>query len=86
MAHEPANIYKSQDVVVCRMSKIAIISQPDQGVLIDVSGCNTMQEAIEHLSSTLQVSSQFWKGSDVALNLGKLELAPAQVAQILADS
>jgi len=66
------------------MSKIAIISQPDQGVLIDVSGCNTMQEAIEHLSSTLQVSSQFWKGSDVALNLGKLELAPPQVAQILA--
>lgn len=66
------------------MSKIAIISQPDQGVLIDVSGCITMQEAIEHLSSTLQVSSQFWKGSNVALNLGKLELAPLQVAQILA--
>lgn len=43
-----------------------------------------MQEAIEHLSSTLQVSSQFWKGSNVALNLGKLELAPPQVAQILA--
>ncbi|HEY9714938.1 MAG TPA: septum site-determining protein MinC [Chroococcales cyanobacterium] len=66
------------------MSKIAIISQPDQGVLIDVSGCTTMQEAIEHLSSTLQVSSQFWKGSNVALNLGKLELAPPQVAQVLA--
>jgi septum site-determining protein MinC len=66
------------------MSKIAIISQPDQGVLIDVSGCNTMQEASEHLSSTLQVSSQFWKGSSVALNLGKLELAPHQVAQVLA--
>ncbi|HEY9776904.1 MAG TPA: septum site-determining protein MinC [Planktothrix sp.] len=66
------------------MSKIAIISQPDQGVLIDVSGCTTMQEAIEHLSSTLQVSSQFWKGSNVALNLGKLDLAPAQVSQILA--
>jgi septum site-determining protein MinC len=66
------------------MSKIAIISQPDQGVLIDVSGCTTMQEAIEHLSSTLQVSSQFWKGSNVALNLGRLDLAPAQVSQILA--
>jgi len=66
------------------MSKIAIISQPDQGVLIDVSGCNTMQEASEHLSSTLQVSSQFWKGSNVALNLGRLELAPQQVAQVLA--
>jgi len=66
------------------MSKIAIISQPDQGVLIDVSGCTTMQEAIDHLSSTLQVSSQFWKGSNVALNLGKLELAPNQVAQVLA--
>jgi septum site-determining protein MinC len=66
------------------MSKIAIISQPDQGVLIDVSGCTTMQEAIDHLSSTLQVSSQFWKGSSVALNLGKLDLAPHQVAQILA--
>ena len=66
------------------MSKIAIISQPDQGVLIDVSGCTTMQEAIDHLSSTLQVSSQFWKGANVALNLGKLELAPTQVAQVLA--
>lgn len=66
------------------MSKIAIISQPDQGVLIDVGGCSTMQEAIEHLSSTLQVSSQFWKGVSVALNLGKLELQPMQVAQILA--
>jgi len=66
------------------MSKIAIISQPDQGVLIDVSGCSSLQEAIDHLSSTLQVSSQFWKGSSVALNLGKLDLAPNQVAQILA--
>jgi septum site-determining protein MinC len=32
----------------------------------------------------LQVSSQFWKGANVALNLGKLELAPLQVAQVLA--
>lgn len=66
------------------MSKIAIISQPDQGVLIDVSGCTTLQEALEHLSATLQVSSQFWKGLNVSLNLGKLDLATRDVAQILA--
>lgn len=66
------------------MSKIAIISQPDQGVLIDVGGCASMQEAVSHLSSTLQVSSQFWKGVNVALNLGDLDLTSAQVAHILA--
>jgi len=66
------------------MSKIAIISQPDQGVLIDVGGCRSLQEAVSHLSNTLQVSNQFWKGVDVALNLGTLELTPPQVAQILA--
>ncbi len=66
------------------MSKIAIISQPDQGVLIDVGGCASLQEAVSHLSSTLQVSSQFWKGVNVALNLGELELTSAQVAHILA--
>lgn len=66
------------------MSKIAIISQPDQGVLIDVGGCASMQEAVSHLSSTLQVSSQFWKGVNVALNLGDLELNSTQVAHILA--
>lgn len=66
------------------MSKIAIISQPDQGVLIDVGGCASMQEAVSHLSSTLQVSSQFWKGVNVALNLGDLELTSSQVAHILA--
>ncbi len=66
------------------MSKIAIISQPDQGVLIDVSGCSTLREAIDHLSSTLQVSSQFWKGTNIALNLGLLELNTTQVAQVLA--
>jgi septum site-determining protein MinC len=68
------------------MSKIAIISQPDQGVLIDVGGCHTMQEAASHLTSTLQVSSQFWKGVSVAINLGTLELTPPQVAQLLAIS
>lgn len=66
------------------MSKIAIISQPDQGVLIDVGGCTNMQEAVSHLSNTLQVSSQFWKGVNVALNLGELELTNQQVAHILA--
>ena len=66
------------------MSKIAIISQPDQGVLIDVSGCSTLREAIDHLSSTLQVSSQFWKGTNIALNLGQLELNTTQIAQVLA--
>ncbi len=66
------------------MSKIAIISQPDQGVLIDVGGCANLQEALGHLSSTLQVSSQFWKGVSVALHLGSLELTSVQVAQILA--
>ena len=60
------------------------ISQPDQGVLIDVSGCTTLREAIEQLTSTLQVSSQFWKGTSIALNLGQLELNTSQVAQILA--
>jgi len=66
------------------MSKIAIISQPDQGVLIDVGGCHTMHEAASHLTSTLQVSSQFWKGVSVAINLGTLELTPPQVAQLMA--
>lgn len=66
------------------MSKIAIISQPDQGVLVDVGGCSNMQEAVSHLSSTLQVSSQFWKGVNVALNLGDLDLNSQQVAHILA--
>jgi septum site-determining protein MinC len=66
------------------MSKIAIISQADQGVLIDVSGCSSFREAIEHLASTLQVSNQFWKGTEIAINLGQLELNTTQVAQILA--
>lgn len=66
------------------MSKIAIISRPDQGVLIDVTGCSTMQEAVEHLSSTLQVGSQFWKGLAIDLNLGNLKLTSDQIEQLLA--
>ena len=66
------------------MSKIAIISQPEKGVLLDVGGCTTLQEALEQLSSTLQSSNQFWKGSKVLLAMGKLDLTAAQAAQILA--
>ncbi|MFA7338695.1 MAG: septum site-determining protein MinC [Candidatus Obscuribacterales bacterium] len=66
------------------MSKIAIISQPEQGVLIDVGGCSTLKEALEHLSSTLQSSNQFWKGNKVILGLGAIELTVAQAAQVLA--
>lgn len=67
-----------------RMSKIAIISQPDEGVLIDVSGCSNLKEALEHLSSTLQVSSQFWQGLNVSINLGGLLLGSEDAAQVLA--
>jgi len=66
------------------MSKIAIISQPEQGVLIDVGGCSTLKEALEHLSGTLQSSNQFWKGSKVLFGLGALELTVNQAAQVLA--
>ena len=66
------------------MSKIAIISQPEQGVLIDVGGCGSLKEALEHLSGTLQSSNQFWKGSRVAFGLGGLELNSAQASQVLA--
>lgn len=66
------------------MSKIAIISQPEQGVLIDLGGCTTLQEALEQLSSTLQSSNQFWKGQRVMLALGKIELSTVQAAQVLA--
>jgi len=66
------------------MSKIAIISQPEQGVLIDVGGCSTLKEALEHLSGTLQSSNQFWKGSKVLIGLGALELTESQASQVLA--
>jgi len=65
------------------MSKIAIISHPGQRVLIDISGCLSMQEATEHLSSTLQVSSQFWQGLTIDLNFGNLNLNEEQVLQLL---
>jgi len=66
------------------MSKIAIISQPDQGVLIDVSGCTTLKDALDHLSSTLQVSNQFWQGMKVSINLGALAVQKDDLLQILA--
>ncbi len=65
------------------MSKIAIISQPDQGVLIDVSGCTTLKDALDHLSSTLQVSNQFWQGMKVSINLGALAVPKDDLQQIL---
>lgn len=65
------------------MSKIAIISQPDQGVLIDVSGCTTLKEALEHLSSTLQVSNNFWQGMHVSINLGALQVDRGELGQVL---
>lgn len=64
------------------MTKIAIISQAEQGVLIDISGCSSLTEAKQYLTSTLQVSSQFWEGLIVDLNLGPLVLTPEQVAEI----
>lgn len=64
------------------MSKIAIISQAEQGVLIDISGCSSLAEAKQYLTSTLQVSSQFWEGLIVDLNLGPLVLTPEQVMEI----
>jgi len=66
------------------MSKIAIISQPNEGVLLDVSGCSDLKEALEYLSSTLQASNSFWSGLNVSINVGKLSLKPSEVAQILA--
>lgn len=66
------------------MTKIAIISQAEQGVLIDISGCSSLTEAKQYLTSTLQVSSQFWEGLIVDLNLGPLVLTPEQVNEIQA--
>jgi septum formation inhibitor MinC len=66
------------------MTKIAIISQAEQGVLIDISGCASLSEAKQYLTSTLQVSSQFWEGLVVDLNLGPLVLTPGEVNEIQA--
>ncbi len=68
------------------MSKIAIISQPNHSVVIDLGGCVSFSEAIYHLTSTLQISSQFWEGMDIELNLGNLELAQEEISQILSTA
>ena len=66
------------------MTKIAIISRPEQGVLIDIGGCTTLNEATQHLTQTLQVSSQFWEDQPVDLNMGNLSLTPEEFSQVQA--
>ena len=66
------------------MSKIAIVSNAEEGVVIDLSGCDSPAEAKHYLASTLQVSSRFWEGLTVDLNLGTLSMSPQEVAEILA--
>jgi len=66
------------------MSKITIVSRPEQHLLIDISGCLSFKEAIEQLSAALLSANQFWQGTIVDLDLGKLLLDKAQLAQIIA--
>jgi septum site-determining protein MinC len=66
------------------MSKITIVSRPEQHLLIDISGCLSFKEAIEQLSAALLNANQFWQGTTVDLNLGNLLLNKAQLAQIIA--
>jgi septum site-determining protein MinC len=66
------------------MSKIAIFSQPGQGVVIDVSGCASAEEAAYHLGSTLQVPNGFWNDMDLDLNFGNLDLDVDQTRRLLA--
>lgn len=65
------------------MSKIAIISQPDQGILVDISGCVDIEEAREHLVSSLEVSSQLPPGTKVDLKLGAILLSEEDVDQVV---
>lgn len=65
------------------MSKIAIVSNAEEGVVIDISGCDSSAEAMHYLTSTLQVSSRFWDGLTVDLNLGRLALTAEQVDELL---
>jgi len=65
------------------MSKLAIISRPDQGVLIDMSACQSMADAVEQLSASLQVSNKFLQGQAVDINLGQLRLNQTELMQIL---
>ncbi len=66
------------------MSKIAIVSRPDQHLLLDISGCVTFKETIEQLSSALLSANQFWQGLTVDLSLGNILLNRSQIAQIIA--
>jgi septum site-determining protein MinC len=66
------------------MSKLAIISRPDQGVLIDMSACQSMADAVEQLNASLQVSNKFLQGQAVDINLGQLRLNQTELMQILA--
>lgn len=68
---------------VVLMSKIAIIGQPNEGVLIDIGGCVSAEEAKHHLVSTLQDSRDFWQGMHVDLNLGQLNLEADEVKEII---
>ena len=65
------------------MSKLAIISRPDQGVLIDMSACQSMAEAVEQLTASLHVSNKFLQGQAVDVNLGQLRLNQTELMQIL---
>jgi septum site-determining protein MinC len=65
------------------MSKLAIISRPDRGVLIDMSGCQSIADAVEQLNSNLQLSDDFLQGQAVDINLGTLSLTQAELAQVL---
>ncbi len=65
------------------MSKIAIVSNAEEGVVIDISGCDSPAEAKHYLTSTLQVSSRFWEGLTVDINLGRLALTAQQVGELL---
>lgn len=65
------------------MSKIAIISQPDEGILVDISGCIDLEEAREHLVSSLEVSSQLPQGTKIDLKLGAILLNEEDVDQVV---
>lgn len=63
------------------MTKIAIISQPESGMLIDVGGCTSAQEAAQHLSSTFQDPTRFWESNQIDISLGKLDMSADDAAQ-----
>lgn len=66
------------------MTKIAIISQPDTGMLIDVGGCTNAQEAAQHLSSTFQDPTRFWESNQIDISLGKLSLSEDEAREFAA--